>query len=108
MQPSALVRRVRSAAGLTQAELAERAGVKQPEIARLESAGANPRVATLDKVVAATGHSLTLGFDGGLGIDESLIAGSLRTSPSERLRRFQSLYAFAQSAGGRALAARGS
>jgi uncharacterized protein len=108
MEASALIRRARAAAGLTQAELARRAGVKQPEVARLESTGANPRIATLNRVVAATGHSLTLGLDRGAGIDESLIAGSLRLTPSERLRQFESFYKFAQSAGGRAFAAHGS
>jgi transcriptional regulator with XRE-family HTH domain len=108
MQPSTLVKQARVAAGLTQAELAERAGVKQPEIARLESARANPRIATLDRVVAAAGHSLILGLDRGFGIDETLIAGSLELSPFERLRRFESFYEFAQSVGGTAFAARGS
>lgn len=108
MEAAAVVKQARRAAGLTQAGLAKRTGVKQPEIARLEAAGANPRIATLNKVVAATGHSLTLSLDRGAGIDESLIAASLRDSPSERLRQFESFYKFAQSVGGRAFAAGGS
>jgi uncharacterized protein len=78
MEPSTLIRRAREAAGLTQAELARRAGMKQPEIARLESPGANPRLSTLKRVVAATGHSLKLDLDEDFGIDETLIAASLK------------------------------
>jgi transcriptional regulator with XRE-family HTH domain len=108
MDAAALIRHARAVAGLTQAELAHRAGVKQPEIARLEAAGANPRISTLDKVVAATGHTLNLGLDRGAGIDESLIAASLRQGHAERLRQFESLYKFTQRFGGRASAAGGS
>lgn len=92
MEAAALIRRARNAAGLTQAELATRVGVKQPEIARLEAVGANPRVATLDRVVAATGHSLALGLDLGAGIDETMIASNLRLSPEQRLARFAQAY----------------
>jgi predicted transcriptional regulator len=108
MDPSAIIRQARAAAGLTQAELARRAGVKQPEIARLEAAGANPRISTLNKVVAAAGHRLTLDLDRAAGIDETLIAASLRLSPAERLRQFESFYEFAQRYGGRAAGAHGS
>ena len=107
MEPSTLIRQARQSAGLTQTELASRAGVKQPEIARLETAGANPRIATLDRVLAASGHSLTLGLDRPVGIDESLIAESLRASPAERLRQFEAFYKFARDFGGRAFAAGG-
>ena len=102
MDSATLIREARQAAGLTQAQLAERLGTKQPEIARLEAAGANPRLATLGRVVAATGHSLALGLEPAAGIDETLIAASLRDSPSERLRQFESFYEFAQGVGGRA------
>jgi transcriptional regulator with XRE-family HTH domain len=108
MDATAIVKQARAAAGLTQAELARRAGVKQPEIARLEAAGANPRISTLNKVVAATGHRLTLDLDSAVGIDETLIAASLRLPPAERLRQFESFYEFAQRYGGRAAPAHGS
>lgn len=101
MDAAALIRQAREAAGLTQAELAERAGVKQPEIARLEAPGANPRLATLERMVVATGHSLSLELDREFGIDETLIASSLRMTPAERLRQFESFYAFAKEFGGK-------
>jgi predicted transcriptional regulator len=108
MDAALLVKRARKAAGLTQAELARRAGVKQPEIARLEAPGANPRVATLNRVVAATGHELTVDLDREMGIDESLISASLKQTPAQRLRQFESFYEFAKKFGGRASAAHGS
>lgn len=108
MEPPTLIKRARKAAGLTQAELAKRARMKQPEIARLESAGANPRLSTLKRVVAATGHSLRLELGGETGIDETLIAESLKASPSERLRQFESFYEFAKEYGGKAFVAGGS
>jgi DNA-binding XRE family transcriptional regulator len=45
---------------LTQAELAERAGVSQVMIARLESGTSNPTVATVSKVASVLGKALKL------------------------------------------------
>jgi predicted transcriptional regulator len=45
---------------LTQAELAEQAGVSQVMIARLESGMSNPTFATLNKVAGALGKELKL------------------------------------------------
>jgi predicted transcriptional regulator len=108
MEPSTLIRRARQAAGLTQAELANRAQMKQPEIARLESPGANPRLSTVKRVVAATGHTLKLELDEDFGLDETLIAASLRETPDERMRGFESLYGFAKEFGGKAIRPSGS
>ena len=44
--------------GLTQAEVAKRAGMSQPAYAKLEKPGANPRTATLRKLAKALGISL--------------------------------------------------
>ena len=102
MEPSTLIKHARKAAGLTQSELAKRARMKQPEIARLEARGANPRLATLKRVVAATGHGLKLELDRGAGLDETLITASVRETPDERLRGFESLYRLAKEIGGTA------
>jgi transcriptional regulator with XRE-family HTH domain len=96
MEPSTLIKRARRASGLTQAELAKRARMKQPEIARLESRGANPTLSTLKRVVAATGHTIKLELDEGPGLDESLIVESLKQSPDDRLRGFEGFYRTAQ------------
>lgn len=108
MEPSVLIKRARQAAGLTQTELARRARMKQPEIARLERRGANPRLSTLKRVVAATGHSLKLDLDGDAGIDETLIAASLRETHTERLHAHQNLLRTARELGGLAFRADGS
>jgi len=98
-----LVKRTRAEVGLTQAELARRLDVSQPVIARLERRGANPRLGTLERVLAAMGRSLELKAGPESGIDESMIAADLRLTPEKRLRHFESFYGFARSAGGAAL-----
>ncbi|MDH5816105.1 MAG: CBS domain-containing protein [Candidatus Nezhaarchaeota archaeon] len=47
------IRRMRIMAGLTQKELAERAGVSQSLIARIESGTVDPRLSTLRKILRA-------------------------------------------------------
>ena len=81
-----LVSQARKAAGLTQAELAARAGMQQPVIARLERPGANPTVATLARVMRATGHTLSA-VPAESGVDRDLIRRQLALTPADRLRR---------------------
>jgi len=50
----------REAMGLTQAQLAEAAGVKQSALARLESLKATPQIDTLFKVLTPMGYKLTI------------------------------------------------
>jgi predicted transcriptional regulator len=108
MQPSTLIRQARKAAGLTQAELANRARMKQPEIARLESRGANPRLSTLKRVVTAAGHNLKLELDRTGQLDETLILASLKETPTERLHAHRNLLRTARELGGLAFRASGS
>lgn len=56
------VRTARLAAGLTQHELAERAGVSRPSVARVE-AGEDVRTATLSKLADALGLVLRVTQD---------------------------------------------
>jgi len=52
------VRRVRQRAGLTQADLAQRAGLAQPAISLIEAGQANPTVQTLQQLADALGCPL--------------------------------------------------
>ena len=54
--------RARSAANLTQAELARRLGTTQSAIARLEGGRVSPSFATLRRYAEATGTRLTVGL----------------------------------------------
>jgi uncharacterized protein len=56
----ALLARVRREAGLTQTELARRAGTSQAMVARYETGAASPTVRTLARLLDAAGHSLVL------------------------------------------------
>lgn len=56
-----LLRSARTSAGLTQAELARRAGTSQAAVARYESGDVSPVVSTLERLLAATGSRLELG-----------------------------------------------
>ena len=55
-----LVYTMRTAAGLSQAELARRMGTRQPYISDLERGGKTPTVATLNRIARATGNRLRL------------------------------------------------
>ena len=46
--------------GLSQRDLEELSGVKQPQIARMERADANPQLDTMLKVLAAMGKTLAI------------------------------------------------
>ena len=80
-----LLRESRRRAGLTQRELARRTNVAQPTIARIESGQADPRVATLERLLAACGQTLDATARRGEGVDRSQIRALLRVSPRRRL-----------------------
>lgn len=73
-------------AELSQRHLAERAGVAQPTIARIESGHVVPGVGTLDRLLRASGHMLTVVPLRGVGIDRSQIRTLLDLTPLERLQ----------------------
>ena len=86
MTAGRLVRYARRRAQLTQRALAERAGVPQPAIARIERNAVSPRVDTLTDLLAAAGFSLEVAPRIGAGVDRSLIRAALLRSPEERIR----------------------
>ena len=57
-----LLSQARARAGLSQAELARRAGVGQSVISDYERGRREPALDTLERLVAATGHELVLGL----------------------------------------------
>jgi len=74
---------------MTQAQLADRAGMSQSAVARLERGDANPTIATLDNVIAASGHRLVLAAEPCRpSFDEGQILERLAMTPAERLANF--------------------
>ena len=60
MSAAVIIREARTAAGLTQAELARRAGTSQPAVVRYETGETSPSVATLERLLRAAGQRLEL------------------------------------------------
>lgn len=67
-----IVYRVRTEAGMTQAELAERMDTTQSAIARMEGGGTRPSLDTLEKLAAAVGQELVVGLGAGLSSNRSI------------------------------------
>ena len=86
MRTAGLLRYARRSAGLSQRELAHRAGVPQPAISRIESRRTVPRADTLERLLRACGVRLELVPVAGRGIDRSAIRRLLALSPAERAR----------------------
>ncbi len=56
------VRHLREGLGLTQSELADRAGLKQPAVARLEAGGTMPTIPVLERIAEALRVRLSVEF----------------------------------------------
>jgi transcriptional regulator with XRE-family HTH domain len=67
-----LVYRLRTEAGLTQAELAERMGTTQSAISRMEGGGTRPTLETLEKLAGAVGGELVVGVGEKLSENRSI------------------------------------
>ncbi|MGH2723895.1 MAG: helix-turn-helix transcriptional regulator [Actinomycetota bacterium] len=85
MNAARVLREARARAGLTQAEVARRAGLPQPAVARIERGGGIPRVDTLERLLRACGASLAVEPRLGMDVDRKEIRDLLRLTPSERL-----------------------
>jgi ribosome-binding protein aMBF1 (putative translation factor) len=57
-----IIKRLREKQGLTQGDLAQRAGTKQPSIARLEAGKVIPRLDLLEKIATSLGLLLDVRF----------------------------------------------
>ncbi len=84
-----MLRYARRRAGLTQRQLAEKAGIPQETIARIERGRVDPRVKTLDRLLEACGWGLELEPRLGIGVDRTQIRERLALSEPERARWFE-------------------
>src|SRR5450759_200819 len=75
----------RRKAGFSQRALAERAGVTQATIARIEKGEIDPRSNTVLRLLRACGFDLEAVPLSGVGVDRSAIRELLRLSPAERV-----------------------
>ena len=92
------VREARAVLGLTQVELAEKCGVQQREISRIEKCIANPTLKTVDKIMRALNGQVLFSFESsawlaaGLGVAPLDAAGLLDLKQEiEKLEKKKSL-----------------
>ena len=86
MTASRLLRRARRRAGLSQRELGRLAAIPQSTVARIELGALSPRTDTLDRLLRASGQTLSTEPLLGVGIDRSQMRELLRLTPERRLR----------------------
>lgn len=86
MSAGALLRRARTRAGLTQAELAARAGVAQSVVSAYENGRRQPALSTLATMVAATGYHLDIRLAGPLNRLTGPLGRRVRRHRRELLR----------------------
>ncbi len=76
----------RRKAGLSQRALAERAGITQATIARIEKGEIDPRSDTVVRLLRACGFELEVMPLSGVGVDRTAIRELLKLSPAQRVR----------------------
>jgi transcriptional regulator with XRE-family HTH domain len=81
------LRWARLTAGLSQRQLAERSGVPQSTVGRIEAGAIDPRVGTLSRLLRACGFDLEVTERIGQGIDRTLMRPTPPDRAEERLRR---------------------
>jgi transcriptional regulator with XRE-family HTH domain len=81
-----MVAQARRRAGLSQRELAEKAGVPQSTVGRIESGATDPRSETLILLLRACGEDLEALPRIGMGVDRTLAREELRRSVAQRVR----------------------
>lgn len=80
-----MLRDARHRAELTQRQLAQKSGIPQETIARIERGRADPRVQTLDRLLAACEFGLESMPRLGIGVDRTQIDERLDTPMDRRL-----------------------
>ncbi len=86
--PGLLLRKARLQQGLTQRDLAARAGTTQSSISRIEADAVSPTVGTLERLLGLMGVRLELSSSAlEDGVDRTLLAQNLSLEPEARVRR---------------------
>ncbi len=85
MKPDRVLRQARRRAGLALRALAERTGLPQSTIRRIEAGLVDPRVSTLDRLLRACGDELDAIPHRGVGVDRTMFPDLLALAPRERL-----------------------
>jgi transcriptional regulator with XRE-family HTH domain len=99
MSPAwAILRDARRRAGLSQRQLAERAGTSQSVVARIEKSRVEPSLDLLLRLVKTCGLDLRMHLEPHDFHDEGLISQALAQTPEERLQAVANLSAFAAAA----------
>ena len=101
LDPALLVREARSRAGLTQRELAVRAGTSQSVVARVEAGHTRPGSETLGRLLEAAGFELRAELLPLPVVDTHMledVARILSLTPEQRLREVGNVSRFASAA----------
>ena len=85
MSISNIVREARRRSGLSQAELAERAGVPKSTVGRIESGARVPSTEMVERLVRAAGWNVSVSLSEPDPGTDSMLEQTLRRSPAERL-----------------------
>lgn len=80
-----IVREARRRSGMTQAELAERAGVPKSTVGRIESGARIPSSEMVECLVAAAGWNVSVSLSEPDPGTDSMFERTLRRTPAERL-----------------------
>jgi transcriptional regulator with XRE-family HTH domain len=96
MRGTQLVREARKRAGLTQAELAARAGTTQSAIARVESGAVSPSLKRLTELVQAAGFDIDVRLVPYDDHDLSMALRNRTLTPEQRLDNMLAFQRFAQ------------
>jgi predicted transcriptional regulator len=95
--PGNLLREARERAGLTQREMARRAGTAQSVVARIELGVTDPGSGTLSRLLTAAGFELITRLEPALIVDTHMmddVGRILRLTPEERLQEVANMSRF--------------
>jgi len=101
IEPGTILRVARQRAGLSQRELARRAGTAQSVVARIETGHTSPSFQTLQRLLAAAGMSLRAELEAPPAPHSHMledVARILRLTPEERLVEVRNLSRFEHAA----------